>query len=103
MPEGFTVAVCVLPEVHSALEVMFSFVPSGRVAIAVIWTEDVRPTVHGNGVTAMAEMLDEELVLLLQPTASATIASAKMTFMTSHRAKAMSRGARSQSSEKTGP
>ena len=56
-------AVCELLVDHVELDVMSRFVPSGKVAVADIWTELVRPTPHGEGDTAIAETLDDDVEL----------------------------------------
>jgi hypothetical protein len=76
IPDGLTVAVCELAVDHAALVVMVCFVPSGIVAVAVIWTELVRPTRHGEGDTAIAETLCED-VESPQPRAEPMSASGK--------------------------
>jgi hypothetical protein len=76
IPDGLTVAVCELAVDHTAADVMPSVVPSAIVAVAVICTESVRPTPHGEGDTAIADTVEED-VELPQPRANAKRASAK--------------------------
>jgi hypothetical protein len=79
IPDGLTVAVCEFAVDQSALDVIVCLVPSGSVAVAVIWTESVRPTAHGEGDTAIAEMLAED-VELPHPKAKVMKVSAKSGF-----------------------
>jgi hypothetical protein len=79
IPDGFTVAVCALAVDQTALDVIVCVVPLGSVAVAVIWTESVRPTPHGEGVTAIAETLGDD-VELPQPSAKRMKLEAKSGF-----------------------
>lgn len=62
-PLGLAVAVFELPVAHvtPGLDVMSSFVPFGSVASADICNESLRPTPHGDGEIAIAEIVEDEV------------------------------------------
>lgn len=61
MPDALTVAVCELPVVQATAPLTSLFLPSGAVAIAVMWMELVRGTAQGAGVTSTADTVDDDV------------------------------------------